>query len=239
IASVSRLSPRNSCRLNTPRGRSAATISWFGSRAGHSARTVSVLRSTSRLRESALTPGRSNSTTNVSPSRQASIGITAGRAGVPKTCWARRSSSRNGSVRINIIYLQSLSSVPGVGVADGATVAYAPSYRQGTKSRRMGRAARPWSRIVAWPGPFTTPSPGRTLEEPARADRRFDARHRWYTVSGLVCDIMTRDVLVARPETTFRELIRLIEDHHVHALPVVDEFGVELGALLFEVGKQG
>ena len=42
-------------------------------------------------------------------------------------------------------------------------------------------------------------------------------------MSGLVCDVMTRDVLVARPQTTFRELIRLIEDHHVHALPVVDE----------------
>jgi hypothetical protein len=42
--------------------------------------------------------------TNLSPSRQASIGITAGRAGVPQTCWAKRSSSRNGSVRINIIF---------------------------------------------------------------------------------------------------------------------------------------
>jgi CBS domain-containing protein len=48
-------------------------------------------------------------------------------------------------------------------------------------------------------------------------------------VSGLVCDIMTRDVLVARPETTFRELIRLIEDHHVHALPVVDELRRVIG----------
>jgi CBS domain-containing protein len=40
---------------------------------------------------------------------------------------------------------------------------------------------------------------------------------------------MTRDVLVARPETTFRELIRLIEDHHVHALPVVDELRRVIG----------
>jgi len=42
-------------------------------------------------------------------------------------------------------------------------------------------------------------------------------------MSGLVRDVMTRDVLVVRPETTFREVVRLIEDHHVHALPVVDE----------------
>jgi len=48
-------------------------------------------------------------------------------------------------------------------------------------------------------------------------------------MSGLVCDVMTRDVLVARPEATFRELVRLIEDHHVHALPVVDELGRVLG----------
>jgi CBS-domain-containing membrane protein len=42
-------------------------------------------------------------------------------------------------------------------------------------------------------------------------------------MSGLVRDVMTRDVLVVRPETPFREVVRLIEDHHVHALPVVDE----------------
>jgi hypothetical protein len=34
-------------------------------------------------------------------SRHASIGMNAGRAAVPKTCWLSRSSSRNGSVRIN------------------------------------------------------------------------------------------------------------------------------------------
>ena len=42
-------------------------------------------------------------------------------------------------------------------------------------------------------------------------------------MSGLVRDVMTREVLVVRPETTFREVVRLIEEHHVHALPVVDE----------------
>ncbi len=41
--------------------------------------------------------------TKRSPSRQASIGITAGRLVVPNICWVRRSSSRNGSVvRSNI-----------------------------------------------------------------------------------------------------------------------------------------
>jgi len=42
-------------------------------------------------------------------------------------------------------------------------------------------------------------------------------------MSTLVRDVMTREVLVARPEMTFRELVRVIEDHHVHALPVVDD----------------
>ena len=60
---------------------------------------------------------------------------------------------------------------------------------------------------------------------------RVGARDRWCTMSGLVCDVMTREVLVARPETTFRELVRLIEDHHVHALPVVDELGRVLGVV--------
>ena len=45
----------------------------------------------------------------------------------------------------------------------------------------------------------------------------------------LVSDVMTREVLVARPETTFRELVRLIEDQHVHALPVVDDLQRVLG----------
>jgi CBS domain-containing protein len=48
-------------------------------------------------------------------------------------------------------------------------------------------------------------------------------------MSGLVGDIMTREVLVAPPEATFRDVVRLIEDHHVHALPVVDELRQVLG----------
>src|SRR5665647_778933 len=45
----------------------------------------------------------------------------------------------------------------------------------------------------------------------------------------LVRDVMTRDVRVARPETTLRELVRAIWDHHVHALPVVDDLRRVLG----------
>jgi hypothetical protein len=52
-------------------------------------------------------PGRSNSTTICSPSRQASIGIAAGRAVVPQICCASRSKSRNGSVRTNIVLTSS------------------------------------------------------------------------------------------------------------------------------------
>jgi len=47
----------------------------------------------------------------------------------------------------------------------------------------------------------------------------------------LVSEVMTGDVLVARPETSFRELVRLIEDHDVGALPVVDELGRVLGVV--------
>ena len=47
--------------------------------------------------------------------------------------------------------------------------------------------------------------------------------------NGLVRDVMTRDVRVARPETTLRELVRAIWDHHVHALPVVDDLRRVLG----------
>ena len=42
-------------------------------------------------------------------------------------------------------------------------------------------------------------------------------------MGSLVRDVMTREVLVARRESTFRDLVRMIEDDHVHALPVVDE----------------
>src|SRR4051794_30511639 len=111
--SRSRLSPRTSWRLKAPRTRSVAIISQSPLRATRSAFTVSTLRSTSRSMLSGLTPGRSNSITNRSPSRQASMGMTAGRFVVPqvgpKTCWVSRSKSRNGSVLRSNITVASLS----------------------------------------------------------------------------------------------------------------------------------
>src|SRR4051794_21841676 len=98
MCSRSRLSPSTSWRLKAPRVRSLASISQSPLRDTRSALTVSTLRSTSRSTLSWLTPGRSNSITKRSPSRQASIGITTGRLVVPSSCWVRRSKSRNGSV---------------------------------------------------------------------------------------------------------------------------------------------
>ena len=50
-------------------------------------------------------------------------------------------------------------------------------------------------------------------------------------MNGLVSDVMTREVVVVPPTTTFREVIRIIEDRHVHALPVVDAQGTVLGVV--------
>ena len=47
---------------------------------------VTNIDKTVRSIESVATPGRSNSTTNCSPSRHASIGMAAGRAVVPRIC---------------------------------------------------------------------------------------------------------------------------------------------------------
>src|SRR5699024_3198854 len=72
--------------------------------------TVMTLRSTSRSMLEGSTPGRSNSTWNVSPSRQASMSIRVGRVlvpVVPNSCCVTRSSSRNGPVLISIRFLLS------------------------------------------------------------------------------------------------------------------------------------
>lgn len=50
-------------------------------------------------------------------------------------------------------------------------------------------------------------------------------------MTDLVRDVMTRDVRVACPQTTLRELVRTIGDHHVHALPVVDDVQRVLGVV--------
>ena len=50
-------------------------------------------------------------------------------------------------------------------------------------------------------------------------------------MNGLVSDVMTREVVAIQPETSFREIIRIIKDSHVHALPVVDTHGTVLGVV--------
>ncbi len=43
--------------------------------------------------------------------------------------------------------------------------------------------------------------------------------------------VMTKDVVTARPETTFKEIVTLLSEHHVSGLPVVDEKGRPLGVV--------
>lgn len=50
-------------------------------------------------------------------------------------------------------------------------------------------------------------------------------------MNGLVSDVMTREVVRVEPETSFREVIRIIKDNRVHALPVVDAHGTVLGVV--------
>jgi CBS-domain-containing membrane protein len=38
-----------------------------------------------------------------------------------------------------------------------------------------------------------------------------------------VCDVMTTEVVSASPETPYKELVRLLVDHKISALPVVDD----------------
>ncbi|MDN3027939.1 CBS domain-containing protein [Streptomyces sp. S.PB5] len=46
-----------------------------------------------------------------------------------------------------------------------------------------------------------------------------------------VADLMTRDVVRARCETPFKELVRLLADHDVTAVPVVDDLDRPLGVV--------
>ncbi|HXF72560.1 MAG TPA: CBS domain-containing protein [Actinomycetota bacterium] len=46
-----------------------------------------------------------------------------------------------------------------------------------------------------------------------------------------VADVMTRDVVPATPSTPFKELVRLLDEHRVSALPVVDEDDRPLGVV--------
>jgi CBS domain-containing protein len=46
-----------------------------------------------------------------------------------------------------------------------------------------------------------------------------------------VQDVMTRDVVVAHPTTSFKQLIRLLAEHRIAALPVVDAAGLPVGVV--------
>ena len=102
-ASVSRVSPRISCLLNTPRGRSAASSSRSPSRLGRSALTVSTLRSTSRSIGVGVDPGEVELDHELVPVAPGVHRHDRGTRGVPHSCSASRSRSRNGSVRISIV----------------------------------------------------------------------------------------------------------------------------------------
>ncbi|HXF99104.1 MAG TPA: CBS domain-containing protein [Gaiellaceae bacterium] len=46
-----------------------------------------------------------------------------------------------------------------------------------------------------------------------------------------VKDVMTREVVTARPETTLKEVARLLAEHRISGMPVVDEDGKILGVV--------
>ena len=46
-----------------------------------------------------------------------------------------------------------------------------------------------------------------------------------------VADVMTREVVTVGPEASFRDVVRLIEDRHVDALPVLDSAGKVVGII--------
>ena len=46
-----------------------------------------------------------------------------------------------------------------------------------------------------------------------------------------VADVMTREVVTVGPEASFRDVVRLIEDRHVDALPVLDAAGKVVGII--------
>ncbi len=56
-----------------------------------------------------------------------------------------------------------------------------------------------------------------------------------------VADIMTKDVITVKRETTLRELAEIFETHHVGSLPVVDDEGTPIGIItesdLIEQGR--
>jgi CBS domain-containing protein len=52
-----------------------------------------------------------------------------------------------------------------------------------------------------------------------RLDQEIDRRKQEET---FVADVMTREVLTVNPDTTIKEAAKIIVDHHIGCLPVVD-----------------
>jgi CBS domain-containing protein len=46
-----------------------------------------------------------------------------------------------------------------------------------------------------------------------------------------VADVMTRHVHVATPSTPFKELVRLIQENHISAVPIVNQRGMPIGVV--------
>ncbi len=49
--------------------------------------------------------------------------------------------------------------------------------------------------------------------------------------SQTVREVMTKDVVSVRPDTSFREIVTLLEKHRISAVPVVDRAGVVIGVV--------
>src|SRR3954453_16335385 len=45
----------------------------------------------------------------------------------------------------------------------------------------------------------------------------------------VVADVMTKDVVTVRPETTYKRIVELLAEHRISGLPVVDATGVVAG----------
>lgn len=58
-----------------------------------------------------------------------------------------------------------------------------------------------------------------------------DGQAKGAVVFKTVEDVMTRDVVTVDPQASFREAVRLIQERHVDALPVVDDTGRVVGMI--------
>src|SRR4029453_7713571 len=89
------------------------------------------------------------------------------------------------------------------------TVAAIGSRFEGRAAPGLG-AVQPYARRVA---------PVSVRSEPGMSPRR-----RW-TMRRTVQDVMTRNVVAVQGPTPFKELVRLLNEHRITALPVLDDTG--------------